>query len=67
MEARIELLMKDGQFTVHAPFADRALCYGMLELARDVIKDRAEALQRSAVVEASAADVSALTNGARRA
>lgn len=54
MEVRIELVMRDGgQFSVSAPFENRALCYGMLEMARDVIQQRSEALQQSRVVVAT--------------
>lgn len=28
----------DGQLSVHGPLAEKMLCYGMLELAKDVIR-----------------------------
>lgn len=40
MPQRIIIEMTDdGQFNVHAPLQDKILCYGLLEAARDVIKD----------------------------
>lgn len=40
MPQRIVIEMTDdGQFNVHAPLQDKILCYGLLEAARDVIKD----------------------------
>ena len=33
-------LMDNGQLQVTGPIQDRMLCYGMLEVARDVIRDQ---------------------------
>lgn len=45
---KIEItLLDDGRLTVTAPFGNKALCYGLLESAKDVVRVQAE--QQSAI------------------
>lgn len=52
MEYEIRITMKNGQLTVTAPFEQRALCYGMLEMARDIVQQQSGALQEQRVIPA---------------
>lgn len=44
----------DGMVSVNGPLSNRAMCYAMLELARDVIKDHGDKAAKSPIVPAHA-------------
>lgn len=49
MQPRIQLLIEvdeHGNINVTGPIADKALCYGLLESAKDAIRAHAEAQRR---------------------
>jgi hypothetical protein len=46
-----------GQVQVTGPIHDRLLCYGLLEAARDAIKEHNDNLAKSSIVPARPADV----------
>jgi len=49
-----------GQLSVNGPIADKALCYSMLELARDAVKDFHDEAAKRAIVAPSSQDMLAL-------
>ena len=51
------MINDDGQVGVQGPLDDTFKCYAMLEVARDVIHDRAVERKRSAIVPAPALDL----------
>jgi hypothetical protein len=56
---RVELVIRithDGQFQVSGPIHDKMACYGLLECARDVIKEHVDKMTRSAIVPVRPAD-----------
>lgn len=49
--ARIEITMTDkGEIAVSGPFNNKLLCFGLLEIARDVIRAQAEAIEGKRVL-----------------
>jgi hypothetical protein len=56
----IEVDQDDGSFTVNGPFHSLVLCYGLLEIARDVCQDEARKLKLG-IVQAQPADVREVT------
>lgn len=56
----IELDDAEGSFSVNGPFHSLALCYSLLELARDVCKDEAQKLKLG-IVQAHPNDVARLS------
>lgn len=40
----------DGQVTVNGPLLDKITCYGLLEVARDTIKDHNDAKAKSSPI-----------------
>ncbi len=55
----------NGEIEVSGPIQDRFLCYGMMESARDVIKDFADKAReaKGVVIAAPAGSLRALANG----
>jgi hypothetical protein len=46
----------DGQIQVHGPIQDKMLCYGLLECARDAIREFDAKAAQSKIVQARPAD-----------
>jgi hypothetical protein len=68
--AKMHITMHEGgSISVSGPLANKSLCYAMLEMARDAVKDQCDQLEREAkekqrIISAAPADVLAL-NGRR--
>lgn len=55
MKAKIEIIMEDnGQMVVNGPITNLALCYGMLEVAKDVVREHCAKTSKSPIIPASA-------------
>jgi hypothetical protein len=55
----IELVIRvtpEGQINVTGPLHNKSLCYGLLECARDIVKDHTDKMTRSTIVPARVAD-----------
>ncbi len=56
---QIELVIRvtpDGAINVSGPIHNKSLCYGLLECARDAIKEHVDKMTRSAIVPVRQAD-----------
>ena len=64
-QAELVIRVVQGQVTVSGPIHDKVLCYGLLECAKDAIKDfndkSASAISRSLIVPA----ITLPTNGGK--
>jgi len=49
-----------GQIQVTGPIENKLLCYGLLEIAKDVVHEHCERISNQRVVPAGPADVAAL-------
>jgi hypothetical protein len=47
---------QNGSIEVSGPLHNKAMCYGLLECARDIVKDHVDKAQRSQIVTARPAD-----------
>jgi hypothetical protein len=53
----------EGKVEVTGPLDDQITCYGLLEIARDVVQNHAAARARSSIVPASSLDFSMAARG----
>lgn len=53
----INIILENGQLMVSAPCHERVLCYGMLEMAKDLVKQQGDQMQNGAKIIAAGADL----------